>query len=820
MMILVVLLAYLSPSFVFVGARKLKFDTFKMPTEDPYDVLGIRKTDQNNLDAIKKAYREKAKAAHPDKNPDLDPTVANERFHRIQDAWEFLSNNDHKKRYDNRHRNSGRRNSTFNFNSKPARKPRGQTSEEYARQRAEQKKRQDEQRRQQNENLKRRREEEQRQKEQEARLQRDFLELVKEAQDGLLKISTLEQLFEANIVDKATYRFQKNFLCVFVSNKSTERTAEKNFMFPYPFGSKGRNDIDWTSLIQTAKVRFNKATSLTQAFRVPMNVKRPYIVFARKGARFSSNDFHVFPDFKTAKIYKKLEDWVLKQLNTKVTIVNRHREGGPTIKIYYDQADNGTSGMLKSAGSFVPPGYQLEVPAKLSDRLIILDATTNEFIGSEGIYNQNELKLGETIAEKVAMDNVVVTEELQTIEIGTGYGTTRACYDLSTECHDWVTKGQRDHCQNLPNFAHSVCANSCGVCIDSPTFNGIYYMMLHTPAHKLPRGLQGAFVAWKKVAKFLETVGHDMHHIWSIRRTVTVSIVVSGLLSGIQVVLLVRMLLVMLGRSTSHSGQHERIATAYSPSLLKIGFLVVLTASIASGLFWLYHAPEHEVPRELMGFRYDLLIMQKTSADFVLTLFGLGFGSFVACEALMSMLFDSAHRRPWHYGAFLVMMAWVSTLVVLGFTIYLEKTEAGGLQQRYRLNRWKSIWKVRKNVAITLLGSGLLFAATVIAIAQRFVKRVWWSIRKRLPIKYVLASLVNLGVGCGLLALALTDPYFLEDLEHISSMRMSAAIPCLFIGVLLGLTGAHNFFGVPKAAETRRIQQEPHYPQETKDKIE
>lgn len=63
---------------------------------DYYEVLGVVKTASG--DEIKKAYRKVAIKYHPDKNPD-DPT-AEEKFKEAAEAYEVLSDNDKRARYD------------------------------------------------------------------------------------------------------------------------------------------------------------------------------------------------------------------------------------------------------------------------------------------------------------------------------------------------------------------------------------------------------------------------------------------------------------------------------------------------------------------------------------------------------------------------------------------------------------------------------------------------------------------------------------------------------------------------------------------------
>jgi len=67
-----------------------------MAKRDYYEVLGVSKSATS--DEIKKAYRKVAIKYHPDKNPD-DPT-AEDKFKEAAEAYEVLSNQEKKQRYD------------------------------------------------------------------------------------------------------------------------------------------------------------------------------------------------------------------------------------------------------------------------------------------------------------------------------------------------------------------------------------------------------------------------------------------------------------------------------------------------------------------------------------------------------------------------------------------------------------------------------------------------------------------------------------------------------------------------------------------------
>lgn len=67
-----------------------------MAKRDYYEILGVSKS--SSKDEIKKAYRKLAIKYHPDKNP--DDKAAEDKFKEAAEAYEVLSNEDKKARYD------------------------------------------------------------------------------------------------------------------------------------------------------------------------------------------------------------------------------------------------------------------------------------------------------------------------------------------------------------------------------------------------------------------------------------------------------------------------------------------------------------------------------------------------------------------------------------------------------------------------------------------------------------------------------------------------------------------------------------------------
>ena len=67
-----------------------------MAKRDYYEILGVDKS--ASKDEIKKAYRQTAIKYHPDKNP--DNKEAEEKFKEAAEAYEVLSNEEKRQRYD------------------------------------------------------------------------------------------------------------------------------------------------------------------------------------------------------------------------------------------------------------------------------------------------------------------------------------------------------------------------------------------------------------------------------------------------------------------------------------------------------------------------------------------------------------------------------------------------------------------------------------------------------------------------------------------------------------------------------------------------
>lgn len=82
---------------IFIGILLLPLSNCGGAELDPYKVLGLRRS--ANTDQIKRAYRQKAKDTHPDRNPGRQKE-AEEEFRNVAAAYELLSDDDRRANYD------------------------------------------------------------------------------------------------------------------------------------------------------------------------------------------------------------------------------------------------------------------------------------------------------------------------------------------------------------------------------------------------------------------------------------------------------------------------------------------------------------------------------------------------------------------------------------------------------------------------------------------------------------------------------------------------------------------------------------------------
>jgi curved DNA-binding protein CbpA len=283
---------------------------------DLYAVLGVSKTATKS--EIKRAYRRKALDTHPDKTRhQKNKEVAAEEFRQVVHAFEVLSDDTSRSRYDRTGR-AGQATGNNNNNHHQQQQPQGyggwswsfqwntggggssssnsggrhhhNTNNYYY------------------------------QRYQRVRLKDRFE--VKEAQSRLLHIVSLEQL-ETVIVDEDG-RLERNLVICFCP-APLEGYVMDEMVYPYPFAGMSSQGIWWEDLLQTTMVRFHRSNDLTRAFGIPNgdDLNEPVFVFGRRGEplRPDNDDHH---DRIQTRDRTELEAWMWRMLEVNIEFVNDH----------------------------------------------------------------------------------------------------------------------------------------------------------------------------------------------------------------------------------------------------------------------------------------------------------------------------------------------------------------------------------------------------------------------------------------------------------------------------------------------------------------
>jgi curved DNA-binding protein CbpA len=196
-------------------------------TVDLYELLGMHR--KASIKEIKQAYRRKALDTHPDKNVGVPPDEATEAFRNVVRAFEILSDESARQRYDRTgctdsesSSYGGRQQHTQHFHFQWSGRARM---------------------------LK----------------MKDRFE-VQQAQSRVLHVISLAQLQTIMLNDDDL--LDRNLLLCFTT-PHTDELADDEMVFPYPFAAMSSQGIWWEDLLQTVRIRFYRNSDLSKFFGVP-----------------------------------------------------------------------------------------------------------------------------------------------------------------------------------------------------------------------------------------------------------------------------------------------------------------------------------------------------------------------------------------------------------------------------------------------------------------------------------------------------------------------------------------------------------------------
>jgi len=354
------------------------------------------------------AYRRKARDTHPDKNTDVPAEEAAEAFRQVVHAFEILSDESTRKRYDRTGRTDGHGgfggggggtsysgdngwtwHVKFNFQSRKL---------------------------------------------------KDKFE-VQQAQSRVLHVVSLAQL-QTIMLDDNDELLERNLLLCFTT-RATETHADDEMVFPYPFAHMSSQKIWWEDLLQTVRIKFHRSSELSRFFGVTADEcnETPVFVFAKRGTPLTLETAPALPRLGT-RDRTAFEHWVWQQMQVEIEFVNEHEH---PVEIYWI---HGTRAHVKTAS--LPPGETARHTTMLSHEWYVRDLRVDQRPDSPGRYKlSNESSLGSW--------KIVSDESPQRIVIAGGQ-----CFDLSGHCPYW----QRSErvCKTNPNFVKEACQKTCGLC--------------------------------------------------------------------------------------------------------------------------------------------------------------------------------------------------------------------------------------------------------------------------------------------------------------------------------------------------------------------
>ncbi|KAL7534775.1 hypothetical protein ACHAXR_006066, partial [Thalassiosira sp. AJA248-18] len=470
----------------------------EIPKDDPYKVLGVKNTATDEV--IQKAYRQKARETHPDKNPSPH---ANDEFRRVSDAFEILGNPASRRKHDNTMRQEAQR-----------------------RRRA-----QDQHRRQ--EDMKRK--ENDRARKERQRRHRDMLERASAMQSRMVKISTMEQ-FEKVMLHSSKKFYKTHCLIMFVGNRSAEKKGEEDFYFPYPF----END---KNTLQIAK-----ASDAVGNFQI----------------------FHPRRQRQGGDIHAEFKKWVESNMLISAIVANSH---SLPVQLFIIRD---TSVLFSDS---LPPYHQISLNLQAGDRIIAFDDRVDTFPSSGPKTRTMDNIIKKPTGVLFFDDVAFASNEMFTIK-------AKRCYDLSTQCYDWALSSRgkmNQQCQLNPEFMHSVCPHSCGVCSEHFA-SDLSYLAFHYPIHRFPTLLQGIVRSGRYMVD-------DIRNISKLRKNAAAAFFALGLFCAFNIALLRQeMTSKSAMRSSPQLNQHSE------QSNLIDSILLLIAVTMSAGMKWIMSASVRGVP--------------------------------------------------------------------------------------------------------------------------------------------------------------------------------------------------------------------------------
>lgn len=376
--------------------------TAEQPQTDLYVILGVQKT--ASMKEIKSAYRRKALDTHPDKNRDKPPEESAEEFRQVVHAFEILSDETSRKRYDRTGRsdsngnnsggNNNNNNNNFHWNFQQFYRP--------------------------------------------IRLKDRFE--VQQAMSRVLHVVSLDQLRTIMLDDNE--QLERNILICFTTAR-LDQHVDDEMVYPYPFAGMSSQSIWWEDVLQTVKIRFHVSNELTKFFGITAfeidETKEPIFMFGKRGTKLDDESYIQFTKVQT-RDRAVFEKWMWEQIEVTVGFVNQHQY---PVEVYWI---HGTTAMNRGT---CEPNATCWHRTMLLHEWYVRDARVDTHSGSPGRYRL-------TTQSSLGSFKIMSDQSEQEIII-----PNKTCFDLSGHCPFYK---MHNECINNPIFMDQYCPLTCEKC--------------------------------------------------------------------------------------------------------------------------------------------------------------------------------------------------------------------------------------------------------------------------------------------------------------------------------------------------------------------
>lgn len=509
-------------------------------------------------------------------------------------------------------------------------------------------------------------------------------------------------------------------------------------MYSFHFSLSVHRNINLSTIFFFIKVRYNSPTPLTNQFRVPSKIDRPYFIFAKKGDPL--HHYYTFhPRHGQVDPHEDWKQWVQSLLVIRGTIVNYH---SLPVTIFILR-----HGKIEYTHDNLSPNYEIELNFHPGDRIFAFDARLDNYPGGR-LYNYDKvIQRSESIA---ILDTIVSSNTEYIIR-------KKRCYDLSSQCHEWAftPRGHPSQCEHYAEFMHHICAYTCGVCSEG-ILSDLTYALFHFP------NLNVSSILGEAVHSFRVFLAGVKDIVDSRSYAVGVFLVL-GLLLAFNIVF-------FQNAMKSSSSVIARRGSEPAVDVVWDGLVLVLVPGICIALNLFISTPSQSVPVWLRSFHVDI---NRVSRDFdvyvVLLIVGLIGSGYVSVLATF-MAKESIEGTDI---AFLIAAAMLVIGSSLGYVYFIIGNSTASVI------RWSHVWTYRKNAAVAFMFVGALIGVALLTLKRRLdpLLKV-----ENLPVFLIPNVFVIGGVGC----LSTIDDHFYSELIHVVSTNKSAACALVVLGMLGG----------------------------------